>query len=375
MKSIFELLCRSKGLLPRRMITLARRWISFTEWDLRRAEANDPYRDLKEDRTNDYGSPYTFGVIREFLNFHIPYVAALREMKIPYKILDISKSNWLEVIESSSCNIFLVWPSAYSSLWNWMYDDRVKIMVDELGARVYPSPKELWLYENKRRQRDFLDAHKIPHPTTWVFYHLRDLMAFVDSCSLPIVYKTNLGATTAGVRIFRERHRLRSFVRRAFTRGKVPRRLDSRDKQWGYVLLQEYLPQVKEWRMVRIGDSFFGYRKLPRGDFHSGSHAWAWDTPSHQLLDLLRDVTEIGEFTSMDVDIFETRDGRLLVNELQTVFGAAHPADMLRVEGTPGRLVYKSGSATGWVFEPGDFSRNSCANERVEYLIRTRYAG
>lgn len=65
----------------------------------------------------------------------------------------------------------------------------------------------------------------------------------------------------------------------------------------------------------------------------------------------------------MDVDVFETPDGRLLVNELQAVFGASVAIDQSRVDGKAGRYVRASGG--GWEFQEGDFARNACANGRV----------
>ena len=120
--------------------------------------------------------------------------------------------------------------------------------------------------------------------------------------------------------------------------------------------------------MVRIGDSYFGYRKEKVGDFHSGSHEWSWLDPGRPLLDILRHTTQKGGFTSMDVDVFETQNGSLLINELQTVFGASTPADQLRIDGKSGRYRYDNGNDS-WVFEEGDFCQNVCCNLRVEHLV------
>src|SRR5438309_3428217 len=122
--------------------------------------------------------------------------------------------------------------------------------------------------------------------------------------------------------------------------------------------------------MVRIGNSFFGHPKGRIGDFHSGSGAVLWDVPEPRHLDFLAAVTDKGGFYSMDVDVFETREGHLMVNELQTVFGTGYSIDQLRVNGVPGRFVRKP-PHDEWVFEPGDFARNACANERIRYIIET----
>jgi hypothetical protein len=195
-------------------------------------------------------------------------------------------------------------------------------------------------------------------------------MAFSRDCPLPIVFKTAFGAQASGVRILRKRKHLQVLARRIFRRGVVGTGGDPRDRHWGYMILQEYLEDVREWRMVRIGDSFFGHPKERAGDFHSGSGLVSWDVPPVTHLDFLWQVTEKGGFRSMDVDVFETRDGRLLVNELQAVFGAFVAIDQLRVDGNPGRFV-RTAEGT-WTFEEGDFARNACANERVRDALNRR---
>ncbi len=78
-------------------------------------------------------------------------------------------------------------------------------------------------------------------------------------------------------------------------------------------------------------------------------------------------VTEVGQFKSMAVDVFETPDGSLLINELQTVFGASTAVDQMRKDGQPGRMVRNAQGE--WDFEFGDFSRNACCDERVRYAL------
>ena len=120
--------------------------------------------------------------------------------------------------------------------------------------------------------------------------------------------------------------------------------------------------------MVRIGDSYFGHVKGKCGDFHSGSGIVIWEVPEKRHLDFIHNLTEIGNFTSMDIDLFENLDGSLYVNELQTVFGASYAVDQLRVNGISGRFTLNRQSKE-WEFQPGDFARNACANARLDHLI------
>lgn len=339
------------------------RVIPLTALKQRYFERRNPLSHVLSGDDNRFGSPVRVGILRNRLQYHTSYVAACQEMGVPFRVLDLAARDWMEAIERSGCELFFAWPDASLTTWAKMFKDRCDVLEREMGYPVVPTSAERWMYEDKERMWNWLQAHSIPHPRTWVFYDREEAEAFANTCDLPIVFKTPFGAAAAGVRILRSRRALRTVVRRAFTRGHVPAGHDQRDRQWGSVLLQEYLPVIKEWRMVRIGDSYFGHPKGRLGEFHSGSGRAEWDVPEPRHLDLLHHVTEAGSFRSMDVDVFETPDGSLLVNELQTVFGASVSVDQLRVNGVPGRMTR---SADGqWVFEPGDYARNACANERV----------
>lgn len=356
--------------LPRRLRYAIQRHVNLTALKLAKRRHDDPHAEVLSSDRNTYGSPFRFGILRNAAQYHSHYVSACLELGVPFRVLDVYAEDWLDRIAGSGCDAFLVWPDAFLSVWGRMLKDRVNVIEDDLGFPVVPSSRELWAYEDKRRMAYWLRSHGVPHPRTWVFYDLRECESFVRACDLPIVYKASFGASSSGVRIFRDRKRLARFVRRVFSTGFVPNGFDRRDRQWGSVLLQEYLPAVKEWRMVRIGESFFGHGKGRIGDFHSGSGAVEWSVPEARHLDFLEQVTDAGGFRSMDVDVFETPEGALLVNELQTVFGAGFAVDQLRVDGVAGRFVRSSDGA--WRFEAGEFARNACADERIRYFIESR---
>ena len=120
-----------------------------------------------------------------------------------------------------------------------------------------------------------------------------------------------------------------------------------------------------DWRMIRIGDTYLGHEKGKADQFHSGSGVVGWFAPPRTALEQLHTLTETGGFRSMAMDIFETPDGRFLVNELQTVFGARDTAQMY-IDGVPGRYRRERGT---FVFEAGRFCVNACCNLRVEDLL------
>lgn len=330
--------------------------------------ANDPYVNDPPVSAYEPKYPYILGIIKEFWHAHWPYIAACRDLRVAYKVLDVSDPEWIDVIEQSGCDAFLVWPSAHMTIWKQMYEERLKIMTEELGRLIYPSYKEVWMYESKRKMYYWLRANRIPHARTWIFYDLDQALNFANKVQLPIVFKSDHGAGSSGVIIFRNRSKLERFIKKCFKRGFLKQKAYPLDRQWGNVLFQEYVPDATEWRVIRIANSYFAYEKLKVGDFHSGSHAWQYSRPKLDLLRFFRDITEKANFSSMDFDIFETKDGKYLVSEMQTVFGMGYPYEMCVVEGKPGRMVYQI-TTDSWRFEEGNFCQNYLCNQRVLALL------
>jgi len=309
----------------------------------------------------------TLGIIKEFRNRHQYYIDACKEMGTPYEVIDISVTDWIEIIRKSKCDGFLVRPSAKLTIWKQMYDERLKIIANQLNKPIYPSYDEIWMYESKRRMNYWLEANDIPHPKTWIFYSLEEALNLAGSIELPIVYKSDFGSGSSGVKIFHNRMLLCLFVQKCFKRGFVRHTGDRRDRQWGTVIFQEYLKNVIEWRIIKIGKSYFGRQKGKKGNFHSGSGLDRWCNPPKKLLDFAKMVMDKGNFTSMALDIFETTEGKYLVNELQSLFGSYTESQMY-INDIPGRYIYKP-LFDKWVFEKGIFCQNGSCNLRVETFL------
>ena len=92
-----------------------------------------------------------------------------------------------------------------------------------------------------------------------------------------------------------------------------------------------------------------------------------WETPPEKLLHLVKAICEKGNFYSMSVDIFETKNNEYLVNELQCIFGQSTPHLMLK-NGLPGRFYFDKGKNT-FQFEEGDFNKFNSKLLRVEHFI------
>ena len=365
MKTKYRIYERLTPFVPRILRNAIRSVVLLSDYDLARRQARNPY--LDKPAATFAGSPVRLGILLEAAQYHKHYVAACQEMNVSYQVIDLLADDWMARVRGSGCDAFLVWPSNCNTVLKSAFDFRLKILEEDLGRRLYPTWKECWLTEHKPRLRDWLDAHGVSHPRTWVAYSESEALAFAKTLELPLVLKTATGASGSGVHIVRTSADLVRLAKESFGRGLLARGYDPRDRQRGYVYLQEYLPDVQEWRMVRVGDSFFGYRKEKGANgLHSASHSWSWLDPGEKLLHLLKQVTDVGGFTSMDVDVFLAPDGRMLVNELQTVFGCTTPAEQMKIDGVEGRY---DPNGNGWRFEPGAFCRNHMCNLRIQYLL------
>ncbi|MBP8302516.1 MAG: hypothetical protein KBE04_00140 [Phycisphaerae bacterium] len=365
-------LAKAEGLkkrIPVSLKRLGRRLLPLDRYDPAKWLAEDPYADAEERSTYPARVDLRLGIIKEFTRLHSLYIGACRDLGVPYCVVDLSGPDWMEQIERSGCDAFLVRPSGQITVWKQMFDERLRILVQDLGKVIFPTLDEIWFYESKRRMHYWLAANGVPHPRTWVFYDRSQALAFAQEAALPIVFKADFGSGSKGVRILRDRRAMRRLIRRCFRRGFLKTGSDRRDRQWGSVLFQEFLQDAAEWRMIRIGDSFFGYEKLRKGGFHSGSHRWRHGRPSSDLLDFVKEITERHGFKSMDIDVLVTPQHGYLVNELQTVFGMGNPYEMCVVNGRPGRMVYDEGTKD-WRFEEGLFCQNKLCTLRVQTLVR-----
>lgn len=312
----------------------------------------------------DFGSKYTLGILFDIKHEHHNYISACIDMKISYKVFNIWSNDWISAIKQTPCDAYLVWPNIQSAIVKQFWDERLFTLTEELQGKIYPSFNELWLYESKRRSRDFMITHNLPHPKTWVFFNREEALDFAKNTELPVVFKTDQGASAKGVVICRERSQVYDLVNTSFSKGFVIKRGDKNDRHRGYCIFQAYLPDCEEWRLIRVNESYFCRYKIKVGDFHSGSGEIVWATPPEELLFDIKRITDAFGFQSMNIDYFKTNDGRYLINELHTVFGGkVLPNDELC-----GRYTYNQATGT-FDFEKGEFFQYRCGLRRVEHVI------
>ncbi|WP_299119781.1 hypothetical protein [uncultured Winogradskyella sp.] len=315
-------------------------------------------------------SKYTVGILKEKWYLHSNYIKACNELKISYTVIDFFSKDWFNQLKSKPIDFLIARPSVQYTPWKDMFDNRLKLLKDNFNVPIYPNYDELWIWESKLRTLDWLKVNELPHPNSYIFYDIKELTEFASKCSYPIVYKASSGSGASGVKILNSPSQLKSVAKKAFNSGIRSYRKHKLDKEHGSVILQDYLNNVKEWRIIRIGDYYFGFEKIKNGEFHSGSQNFGYGMPPETCLDMTRHVTDTYDFKYVDVDIFVTQEGEYLINEIQPYFGQKDDRELLQIDGESGRLRYNEITKT-WDFEKGEFCRNNLCNLRVLEMIKT----
>lgn len=314
-----------------------------------------------------------------------------------YDVISLASHDWLDRIKQKDYHLFLAKPPGMTALYKQLYDERINIIDQVLKAPLYPTAQEIFIYENKRFFYSWLEANNLPHPRTHVFFSRKEAETFADHADYPLVAKVNIGASGSGVSVLNDKAQALKYIEQSFSSKGAPRRWgpnlskgnllrrgfhyvlnpgDIRkkvnkystvraDKQRDFVIFQDFIPHDFEWRIVAIGGSYFAHKKLKIGEKASGSTLKQYDNPPVRLFDFAKGIMDRFGFVSQAIDVFETKEGQLLINEMQCIFGQSDPYQML-VDGKPGRYVFQDGH---WVFEEGDFSSNESFDLRLETAI------
>ena len=333
-------------------------------------------------------------------NDHALWISACKEHsnELSFDVINLTKSDWLERINAEQYDILLAKPPGISSHFKQLYDERIYLLNQVLKFNIYPTLTEIFIYENKRFLYSWLKAAKMPHPTTSIFYDKAEANDFILRARLPLVGKTNIGASGSGIVILNSISACKKYIDRTFSKKGTKRRwganlskgnllrrglhylkspkdigrkLDLYSKvrseiHKDFVIFQEYINHDFEWRVVAIGDSYFAHKKLKMGNKASGSLLKNYDNPPLYLFDFAKSIMDKFNFKSQAIDLFETNDGRLLINEMQCIFGQSDPYQML-VDETPGRYCNLNNN---WVFEAGDFNRFESYDLRVKHVLQ-----
>lgn len=322
---------------------------------------------------------YKLGILTEPSGWEKHYVKACQEMNVPFEVIDIVSDQWWENLQKVKVDGYLVRAAGDNETRKQMYNEKLWFVEQYLGLPMYPSYFGNLLYENKRMQIYWMKVNKIVHPETHVFYHKEEALEFIRSNNRwPLVSKPNLGGAGEGVRFIYNQRKANIMVRKVFTRWKFFNTGLTRwkrwrkiripvmdDKQFNYLLFQEFILAKCEWRIIKVGNTYFGHQKLASGGLHSGSGLVEHVDPPKELFELVRHISNLSGIRALNVDILEEVNGTYYVNEIQTYWGGRKPYQM-KIGGESCRFIDKDGQ---WELEYGLFHHNRGCNLRVEDFL------
>ncbi len=324
------------------------------------------------------------------------WLLACKKKGIEADIIDICSIDALQLIKDGGYDLCLLRPPGNHEVYKSIYDERLYHVVNILGIPCFPSFLECFIYENKKSLAAFLELSEINHPKTWVISHYSEAREFISSCLYPVVAKTSIGAASSGVNIIKSKADAAKYIKQAF-KGKGIRKRVGPNRQMGtpkswlqkalsdpeyfkrklaqylrtygdtqknFVIFQEYIEHDFEWRIVKIGISYFAYKKFKVGDKASGAKILGYANPPLELLTWVHNIALEHGINTAAFDILTGKDGYYM-NEIQCIFG--HVWDhILEVDGKPGRYLNESGN---WVFEKGVFNTNESYDLRLEVAL------
>ncbi len=322
---------------------------------------SNPFVGTENEYSYQGKTDFTLGIIYDPAHYHRYFMAACQDLRISYKIVDILKDSWIEEIEKSNCEGFMVWPHLNSFVLKEIIDERIFLINKYLKIPVYPNLEAISILDNKRRVRDWLLANKFTPPKTWCFTEKKEALEFIDKTTYPIVFKTVKGSVSHGVSIILNKAKAKKLVHQCFGKGVYPFRMDRRNVQWDFILFQEYLEDCDEKRVIRIGSNYFIIDKV-RGNskYHSGSGYMKWGEQDDYFLNKTKEITDKGGFTCMNVDFLVDKKGNAYVNELHALFHGPKIEDRSNIG-----MYLLDELSNKWIKREGNHYRNYTTNYRV----------
>ncbi len=201
------------------------------------------------------------GILKSYCREYKQYIRSCEDLGIEYEVIDIISPDWIEQIDKSGCDGFLCRPPSKIQEQKTMFDERLLILTRYMKKKIYPGYNELYIYENKRMMSYWLKVNGFPHTETYVFYRKKDLFKFLDEhAEFPLVYKSNIGARSSGVKIVKNRKTARNIGRKIFgiyqtpslTRGYTPVKSGSLIKVPAVGVLEKHVMLLQKFEKIKL---------------------------------------------------------------------------------------------------------------------------
>jgi len=123
----------------------------------------------------------------------------------------------------------------------------IPILEKDFGIKCFPNMATCWHYDDKIRQYYLLKEHGFPVPQCWIFFDKSEALRWMETATLPVVFKLKAGAGSSNVILIRSRGEGKRIINKMFGKGIVPTYSGFGDVQnvfvKGYFNLRHYVGQ------------------------------------------------------------------------------------------------------------------------------------
>lgn len=285
------------------------------------------------------------------------WVKYCKKHSIDFVLIDIFSSNAINELEDCDA---LFWHLSHEKFNDALVGMGLMSALETKGLYVFPSPAQLWHFDDKLAQKYFFELHGFPIPKTDVFFNKTEAQEYLSRAKFPIIGKLRRGSASSNVFLIESASKGKALVNKAFSKGFPLYNLSNRYKdklykskglkeksgvllKWiyrhffppayskksarenGYFMFQEFIPNSGEdIRVAVVGDRAVALkRKVRSGDFRA-SGSGVLDFPNDQLdktyIDLAFQIVDKLGVSSMGVDFIESIEGEIKVIEMSFGF-------------------------------------------------------
>lgn len=248
----------------------------------------------------------TIGIHNTPGSFAQKWINYCQEKGINYIIVNAYDTDIINKLKD--VNVFL-WHFQQSEPIDNIMAKQLLRALEDAGKVVFPNSRTAWHFDDKVAQKYLFESLEVKSVNSHVFYDLKSLRTFAKKTSYPVVWKLKGGSGSRNVRLMKNDQELLAIGKRMLSSGIrdydawggiketlrrlrlgnstilklikaighliVPVRYEkSKGKAWGYVYLQDFIPNNdSDYRVIVIGNKAFAIKRYNRpGDFRaSGS--------------------------------------------------------------------------------------------------------
>ena len=298
---------------------------------------------------------------------------------IEYGLVDASNPDIVEVLAPFDA---FVWHVSHEKRRDNLMAKELLHALHSSGKVVFPTPEQMWHFDDKIAQHYFFEAHHFPAPKSTVVYSKRQALEFLKTATFPSIVKLRRGSASSNVFKIDSAEQGRKLVKKAFGKGFPLFNLKSRygDKleksknalskavvlvQWayrmwvppafskespnekGYLIFQQFIPNNgDDVRVVVVNDKAVALRRKVREDDFRASGSGILEFPNEALdptyISLAFDVQKALKAPSMGVDFIASSQGNIHVIEMSYGFPSSNFLDGASGYWTPD-LTYHEG--------------------------------